>query len=140
MFDWVIYRTFEHFNKKDASVAILNTVNFMGLLQASLLVPLMLIINLFTKVDPQMLVGVDNNIKYYIGVPLAIILFILNSYWIKRKLKSEQKLNDLRNKFQKEKYKVPIWVIFSIPVLFVFICPIIFGMINGTLSFPFLEK
>ena len=130
MFDWVIYRTFEHFNKRDASMAISNTVNFMVLLQASLLVPLILIINLFTKVEPQML-GVDNRIKYYIGVPLAIILIILNSYWIKRKLKSE-KLNDLRSKFQKEKYKVPIWVIFSIPVLFVFICPIIYGMINGT--------
>ena len=138
MFDWVIYRTFEHFNKKDVSMAISNTVNFMVLLQASLVVPLMLIINLFTKAEPQML-GVDNRIKYYIGVPLAIILIILNSYWIKRKLKSE-KLNDLLNKFQKEKYKVPIWVIFSIPVLFVFICPIIYGMINGTLSFPFLEK
>ncbi|HHV00133.1 MAG TPA: hypothetical protein GXX76_09810 [Bacteroidales bacterium] len=138
MFDWVIYRTFEHFNKRDASMAISNTVNFMVLLQASLLVPLILIINLFTKVEPQML-GVDNRIKYYIGVPLAIILIILNSYWIKRKLKSE-KLNDLRSKFQKEKYKVPIWVIFSIPVLFVFICPIIYGMINGTLSFPFLGK
>jgi amino acid permease len=119
-------------------MAISNTVNFMVLLQASLLVPLILIINLFTKVEPQML-GVDNRIKYYIGVPLAIILIILNSYWIKRKLKSE-KLNDLRSKFQKEKYKVPIWVIFSIPVLFVFICPIIYGMINGTLSFPFLGK
>jgi amino acid permease len=138
MFDWVIYRTFEHFNKKDVSMAISNTVNFMVLLQASLLVPLMLIINSLAKVEPQML-GVNNRIKYYIGVPLAIILIILNSYWIKRKLKSE-KLNDLRNKFQKEKYKVPIWVIFSIPVLFVFICPIIYGMINGTLSFPFLEK
>ncbi len=138
MFDWVIYRTFEHFNKRDASMAISNTVNFMVLLQASLLVPLILIINLFTKVEPQML-GLDNRIEYYIGVPLAIILIILNSYWIKRKLKSE-KLNDLRSKFQKEKYKVPIWVIFSIPVLFVFICPIIYGMINGTLSFPFLGK
>ena len=138
MFDWVIYRTFEHFNKRDASMAISNTVNFMVLLQASLLVPFILIINLFTKVEPQML-GVDNRIKYYIGVPLAIILIILNSYWIKRKLKSE-KLNDLRSKFQKEKYKVPIWVIFSIPILFVFICPIIYGMINGTLSFPFLGK
>ncbi len=119
-------------------MATSNTVNFMVLFQASLLVPLVLILNLFTKLDPQIL-GVDNRIKYYIGVPLAIILIILNSYWIKRKLKGE-KLNDLRNKFQKEKYKVPIWIIFSIPVLFVFVSPIIYGIINGTLSFPFLEK
>jgi amino acid permease len=138
MFNWIIYRTFEHFNKKDVSMAISNTVNFMVLLQASLLVPLMLIINFITILDPQ-ITGIDNRIKYCIGVPFAIILIILNSYWIKRRLKSE-KLNDLRNKFQKKKYKIPIWIIFSIPVLFVIVCPIIYGIINGTLSFPFLER
>ncbi len=119
-------------------MAISNTINFMVILQASLLVPLILILNMFTKLDPQMLGG-DNNVKYYIGVPLAIILIILNSYLIKRKLRSEN-LNDLKIKFQKEKHKVPIWIIFLFPVFFVFICPIIYGIISGTLSFPFLDK
>lgn len=138
MFSCIIYRVFEHFNKKGASMAISNTINFMVILQASLLVPLILILNMFTKLDPQMLGG-DNNVKYYIGVPLAIILIILNSYLIKRKLRSEN-LNDLKIKFQKEKHKVPIWIIFLFPVFFVFICPIIYGIISGTLSFPFLDK
>ena len=111
MFDWVIYRTFEHFNKRDASMAISNTVNFMVLLQASLLVPLILIINLFTKVEPQML-GLDNRIEYYIGVPLAIILIILNSYWIKRKLKSE-KLNDLEQNFKEKNTKCQFGLSFN---------------------------
>jgi len=119
-------------------MAISNTINFIVLLQASLLVPIFLIFNLFVKLDPQ-IVGIDNRIKYYIGVPLAIALIILNSYLLKGKLKGE-KLTILRSKFHKEKYKVPIWIIFSIPVLFVFVCPIIYGILNGTLSFPFLEK
>ena len=138
MFSWIVYRVFEYFDKKNKLMAISNTVNFMALLQASLLIPLFLILNLFIKLDPQML-GVNNNIKYYTGIPLAIILMILNSYWIKRRVKGEN-LIILKNKFQKERYKISVWLIFLTPVLFVFICPIIYGMLNGTLSFPFLER
>ncbi len=138
MFNWIIYRVFEYFNKKDAPMAISNTVNFMVLFQASLIVPLVLIINLFAKPNFQIL-GVDERIKYYIGVPLAIILIIINSYWIKKKLNGN-KLNLLQNKFKKGKSKLAIWIIFSMPVFFVFVCPIIYGIINGTLHFPLLGK
>lgn len=138
MFDWIFYRTFEYFSKKDKSMAISNTVNFMVLFQASLLIPVFLIINLLAKIEP-LVIGVDTRIKYYIGIPLAVILIIYNSYLHKRKLNSE-KLTVLKNKYHKERYRVSVWIIFLIPFFFVFICPIIYGIINGTLSFPFFEK
>lgn len=138
MLDWILYRVFEYFGEKDSSMANSNTVNFMVLLQASLIVPIFIFINLITEIEPQFL-NEDSRSKYYIGVPLAIILIVLNSYWIKKKLKAD-KLNDLRNRFQKKKYKIPIWIILLSPVFFAFVCPIIYGMCNGTLSLPFLEK
>lgn len=139
IFDYIVFRVFEYFQQKKDSIAILKSINFLVLFQASLLMLIFLIINSFFHFDPQRLFGIDDNIKYYIGVPLAVFLIILNNILYRKKLKGV-KLKELYDKYHKEKYKIPIWVIFSSPVFFGVFCPIIYGALNGTLHSPILEK
>jgi hypothetical protein len=138
IFDYIAFRVFEYFIQKDEALAISRTINFLVLFQCSLIVPLFIIVHMFTQIDPQIF-GVDNRIKYYIGIPLALILIALNTFFYKNKLTGES-LKNLLNKYHKEKYSLSIWIIFLSPVVFVFFCPIIYGAINGTLHFPFLER
>lgn len=138
-FDYIVFRIFEYFNRRNDGLVVMNSIFFLGLFEASLLVPLFLIINSFIHFDPQNYFGVDNRIKYYIGIPLGLFLIIINCIFYIKKLKGE-KLQELYQKYHKEKYKIPLWVIFASPVFFVFICPIIYGALNGTLHFPILEK
>lgn len=138
MFDYIGYRVFEYFNKKDEAFAVSRTINFLALLQGSLIVPLFMIVNLFTQIDPQIF-GVNNRIKYFIGIPLAIILILINSYIFNKKLKGDG-LKTLQEKYHKENYSFSVWWIFLSLILFVFLLPIIYGAINGTIHFPFLEK
>jgi len=138
MFNYIVYRVFEYFNKKENATAMSKTINFLALFQGTLIVPVFMSINLFTKIDPQIF-GENTRIKYYIGIPLAAVLIIVNTIFFKRKLKGEQ-LKVLEDKYHKERYILPTWIIFATPIIFVFILPIIYGVLNGTISFPFLEK
>jgi len=138
MFDYIGYRVFQYFHKKESETAVSNTINFLSLFQATLIVPVFITINLFVKIDPQIL-GVDNRIKYYIGIPLAAVLILINSVLKKKKL-SGNKLSELKNKYHKERYVLPIWMIFSAPVFFVFVLPIVYGAMNGTLHVVYPGK
>jgi len=135
MFNYLTYRVFEYFDKKDKSVAITRTVGFMVLFQISLLMPLFIIVNIVFKFDIQAF-GPDFNAKYYIGVPLAVFLLILNSLFFRKKLKGES-LRKLYAKYHRDRYFIPIFFIFSVPVILVFMLPIIYGALNGTLHFHF---
>jgi surface polysaccharide O-acyltransferase-like enzyme len=138
LFNYTLYRVFDYFEKHDEKTAISKTINFMSLLQGTLIVPLFILINTFIDIEPKVF-GTDNRIKYFIGIPLAIILIAINNFTITKKLKGDA-LNGLRDRFYKEKYSINVWLIFLLPVFFVFVCPILFGVFNGTISFPFLEK
>lgn len=138
MFDYIVYRIFEYFNRKDKTLAVLRTINFIALLQGTFLVPLFIVVNIFTRINPQIF-GADNRVKYYVGIPIAIILLAINNYIYKKKLKGEG-LQRLRRKYHKENYTFSVWWIFLAPVFFVFIIPMIYGAINGTIHFPLFEK
>lgn len=131
MFNYVAYRVYEYFQSKNEKTSVENTINFLALFQGTLIVPVFMAINLIKKIDPQIF-GQDSRIKYYIGIPLAIVLLIVNNIFYKRKLKGEQ-LNKLKNKYHKVKYALPIWLIFAAPIIFVFVLPIAYGIMNGTL-------
>ncbi len=129
-FDYIVFRVFDYFNKNDESVAVEKTVNFLVLFQSSLILQIFMILNLFIRIEPQMF-GVDQRITYYVGIPLALVLLGFNTLLCKRRLRDEA-LKSLYRKYNKMKYFLSIWVIF--------LSPIIYGAINGTLRFPFLEK
>lgn len=138
LFDYIAFRVFEYYNNKQNLFAKDNTVNFIVILQGTMLVPLFLIIRLFIEFDPQVF-GNDHRVKYYIGIPLGLILLYFNGRIYKKKL-NDIGLEKLHQKFYQKKYKLPIWTIFVMPVIFIFICPILYGAITGSLRFPLLEK
>lgn len=138
LFNYTLYRVFDYFEKHDEKTAISKTINFMALLQGTLIVPLFILIDAFIEVEPKVF-GNDNRIKYIIGIPLAIILIAINNFILEKKLRGDS-LNGLRVRYYKEKYSINVWLIFLLPVFFVFVCPILFGVFNGSISFPFLEN
>ncbi len=138
IFDYIGYRVFEYFNVKDETHSVSRTISFLSILQITLLVPLFLIINSVTKTDLQEIVDY-NRFKYYVGIALALVLIVLNTYFFRKKFKREN-LKILQDKYHKEHYPFSIWWIFLAPIFFVFIIPIIYGALNGTIHFPFLEK
>jgi len=110
-----------------------NTINFMALLEGSLIVPLFIIFNGITHFysSPE---NPNLRMKYYIGIPLAIILIIGNAFYFNRKI-SKNGIEKLKIKFSSKENLIPIWIIFIAPIIFVFVLPIIYGWINGTLRF-----
>ena len=74
--------------------------------------------------------------KYFIILPLGAILALINTSIYKIKLKGES-FNRLKEKYHKERYAIPIWVIFITPIICVFIIPMIYGALNGTLKVGF---
>lgn len=137
MIDSIIFRIYDYFEQKDQTSATQNSIYFIAILLGSLIVPIFMIANLIldfyvapTSPDPRM--------KYYIGFPLALICYILSRSIIKRRL-TKEKVEELRKKYSKIKYRLSIWVIFMIPVFNVFIVPIFYGLLNGTLRFPLFE-
>lgn len=138
MFNYIVYRVFEFFKKKNSDMALINSINFLSIFQLSLLVPIFLLLRLFVDFDIRIF-GDNNNIKFYVGIPLALLIMIINTIFFRKKLKDVDVYTKIYKKYYKEKYILPIWLIFILPILLVFVTPIIFGMINGTLRFPFLD-
>ncbi len=133
----IIFKTYLYFHKKDKSLAITRTLGFITLLEASLIVPLFAIINGISSIyktpaEP------NSKIKYYIGIPLYLILTFLNNRLIKSKLK-ELNIPKLYDDYLVDGRIKYIWLIFILPIIFVFLTPIIYGSINGTLRFPAFE-
>lgn len=106
-------------------------ISFLSLFQGSLIIPLFILINLLANIDLKVF-GEDPRMKYYIGIPIAVGLIILNNQLFKKKLEGE-KLIELEAKYHKEEYILPIWLIFLTPALFVFLCPVLYGLFNGTI-------
>jgi len=103
----------------------------MVLFEASLIVPIFMIFNgifhFFSSPENPNL-----RMKYFIGIPLAVILIIGNTFYFKRKL-TKTGIEKLRTKFYGKENLIPIWIIFIAPIIFVFVLPILYGWINGSL-------
>ena len=130
-FEYIIYIVFDYFDKKDSKLARIHTINFLVLLEASAVVPLFIIFNLIFRISESPK-NPNDNLKYYIGIPLALGLMILNTIVLKRKL-TRGKLQDFKSKIEIKNKKL-VWLIFITPVIFVFVIPIIYGALNGTLK------
>lgn len=111
----IIFKTYLYFHKKDKSLAITRTLGFITLLEASLIVPLFAIINGISSIyktpaEP------NSKIKYYIGIPLYLILTFLNNRLIKSKLK-ELNIPKLYDDYLVDGRIKYIWLIFILPII-----------------------
>lgn len=131
MMNYIAYRVFEFFSKKDNKLSTFRTINFLILFQISFLVPLFIFLNSIVRVNLNKISSVDR-IEYYIGIPLAVILILTNSFFLKKQLKGER-LTQLKEKFHREHYSLSIWIIFITPIVLTFIIPVLYGILNGTI-------
>lgn len=135
--DYLAYRVFQFFIKKNIQLAKSNTINFMILFEISIVIPIFFLLNgIFhfynTPENPEL------RLNYYTAIPIAIILYFANSYYFKQKLVYDEP-NELHNRYKDKCQFIPIWLIFISPIIFVFLTPIIYGFINSTLRFPLFE-
>ncbi len=129
--NYIAYRVFEFFDKKDNTLSIFRTINFLTLFQVSFLIPIFTLSNSILK-DYVNAISTIDRIEYYIGIPLGLVFILINSFLYKKKLKGES-LNRLKEKFHKKKYSLSVWVIFLTPVVLVFVIPVVYGLLNGTI-------
>jgi len=134
LFEYILFRVFEYLQLKDKNFAIVNTINFIVILQAAVLFFVFIIVQALLNFT---LDSYDINDRTLLIVVLSfgVMSIIVNTYFIKPILRGE-KLLILQKKFHKKKYKFNIWVIFLFPVFCVFVLPIIIGLLKGTLNFP----
>ena len=133
MFNYITYRVFNHFKKRDnEESAAFSTILFLGIFQVSLLMPVFIIVNLFFEIDLKEILGEDENIKYYIGIPMMGLSYVISNSIFKKKIKGQQ-YEELKKKYHKDKYIIPIVVIILSPFFFTLVVPIIYGALNGTL-------
>lgn len=138
MLKFIAYKTFNFFLKKDPSQALTRTTSFLVLFEISFIVPIFIIFNIITGLHPNSNHQLDSRIKYLIAIVLAAIIFLINKRFLKIHLSSPG-LEKLRSKYLEKGDSINIWFIFLLPVFNVFIIPIIYGLLNGTLTFPILE-
>jgi hypothetical protein len=140
MLKYITFRVFESFDKKNDSFALkkIRTLGFLLLMEVSLFIPLLMVINLFYHLNPKELF--DAATFRYAFVIIIAIMHIMNLLFFNNKIKESENYLFLFNRFHKERYLIKTWMIFSIPIINVFIVPIMYGALNGTLRFPFLEN
>ncbi len=131
MINYIAYRVFEFFDKKDNKQSTSRAIAFLAILEMSFIIPLFIIFNFFFKVNFDKISSI-NGVEYYFAFPVTIIFMLINNLFFKNKFKGES-LTRLKAKYHKEKYVLPIWIIFLIPIICMFIIPIIYGALNGTL-------
>lgn len=130
MFNYIVYRVFDYFNREDKALSRFKAIGFLTLFQISLIIPVFILIIFFIPIEPQLFLE-GSTYKYFIGV-ILILLMSINGLLFASKLKG-QSLVVMHEKYYQDRYIIPIWVIFAAPVFFVFVCPIIYGIINGTI-------
>lgn len=137
MINYIAYRVFVHFDRSDKSLSRFKTIGFVTLFQISTVVPIFLLVNMFKRIELQLLIE-EVAFKLSIGVMLFLLMAV-NGLLFTRKLKGV-KLVAMREKYHRDRYIIPIWVIFTAPVFFVFICPIVYGIINGSIHIAAPQK
>lgn len=135
MFNYLAYKVFDYFQKEGNDKAVSKAINFLLLLEGSLIVPIFMLINNIEQHSGHLFAG-DNKLKYFIIIPLFELLVLLHSTVLKKKLQGIQ-LSALRNKYEQQRFQLPLWIIFALPILFIFVFPVVF---NGSVSIQFIER
>lgn len=136
-FEHLAFRVFQYFEQRDATLAKTRAISFLAILQGSFFIPLFMVSKLIFHFE-AVTIGHNDNFKYYFGIPAALMLWWLNSYYFRNRF-NEAGIRALKEKYQQTEYSFSIWWIFLMPVLFTFVIPLIFAILNGTIEFPLLN-
>lgn len=137
MIDNLLFRIFHFFYKRDPQLAYGRTSNFMAIFLISFIVPIFFILKFVIGFNIS-LKSSNMHIRYLIGVASIMIMFLCNRI-VKVKLKRDR-IEELKNQYKIQKYRVSIWLIFLMPIFNLFICPIIYALLIGTIRFPLFNK
>jgi len=121
MFNYLTYRIYNFFYKDSNEKAVSKTINFLVLLEGSLVIPIFMLINMLQS-KGALSIGEYSNFIYIVGIPVAEILILIHSVYVKRRL-TWKRMDLLDDKYFKKKYRLPMFFIFMVPVVFVFIIP-----------------
>jgi hypothetical protein len=135
---YIVYRVHEYFHKRNPIRSDQNTILFMSMFTGSLFLPVLFYLRSFV-LYPENSNPSSYGLRRIFGLIAAIVLYFINNLLIRKKLQGEQ-LQILKGKYYRGKYIIPIWLIFIFPVILCFGPPIIYGLINGTLQSPLLDK
>lgn len=138
--EYIFFRLYECFSRKDKDSVIVNIAIFLLMIESSLFVLFVFWGGLIINMDfVHNFLGQHRENKLYTIIPISIILFIANYIPLKIKYKNGY-FNALIAKYKKDKYELPMWVIFSIPVIIILVSIIGYGFVKGTVRFPLLES
>jgi len=102
----------------------------MALFEGSILFLFLFILDVFFGYGYKEIFGDVEVHKLYLGIPVAVILFIFNNFILKNQLTPEN-LNAWDEKNKSFIRKVPIWVVFIFPVFLVLGVPTLYVFIKN---------
>lgn len=138
IYNYIVFRVFERFKVTDPEIARKQTISFMVVFQFSFLVPLYLISTQIFDYKLRDIFTEGTSLTYYLSLPLAIAMFYVNGRLLNKKLTGKE-YNELHHKYFSDKYRLPMWCIFSLPILVGFVLPLLVGILTGSVRSPFLE-
>lgn len=140
IFNYLLFRLYEFFSKRDKSFLLVNISIFLIACQCSFFLFIYFIGSLiFDFSNIRLFVTTHRENKFFIIAPIALILFILNYVYLSKK-EHLGIFNELEKKYKRDKYWLPMWIIFSIPIMITLVAVLTPGIVNGTARFPLFEK
>ena len=139
--DYVFFRFYSYFKKrKNEDLPMLNTLMIIFFCEVALLLAIYHFLDIFIELDfIQDLFQENRDNKVLICILFSIIGMSLNYIYFSRKRESNY-YSGLKQKYYRDKYRLPIWIMFSFPALAILIPTIINGTVKGTLRFPLFER
>jgi len=132
MYNYIAFRVYEHFELRyGKTIGLSNTKGFLTILQITLIVTLSVIIEVIFNISFKELIGNIENIEYYIGIPMTVILYKINNVLINNRFEGSN-FQKIKFQYYKSKYKMPMGLILLSPVFFLVGVPIIIAAIRNT--------
>lgn len=140
LLDYIFFRFYDYFKKKKQGFEMINTMIIIYITEISLLLFTYYFFSLFVELYfIKDFFQENRNNKVLITVVFTIAVSILNYIYFSPKREIDYYLM-LEKKYLKEKYKLPICILFCFPIFISLISVIGYGLIKGTLKFPILDN
>ncbi len=129
-FEYLYFRVYEFFARRNDSLEGWFTFSFMTLFLVSFIMPIGLIVRWMAGIHGP-LIQID---EVVLQISLLIVFPSL-SFLLYRWTIAKDKYNKVYTRYHKDRYRLPIWVIFATPAFNVLITPVIYGLLTRSLVF-----